>query len=905
VPVLYDFDLDFFWNPNAPLGHLSQPKTLSPDPEEFFDFWAGAPVHIEHVEALAAWEKSGVLGWDCWHFDAHLDCGGPGPDSPLALPLGRRADHIHSGNFLLAALREGLLETLHWVLPPWLSRKEAAENVALVEPALAARIFIHSWPAARAELPPPDRVDLSFSPAFTPLSMLKFLGDNLPPGAEDLERWLNDFLAGRASALRGGPERPVWLADAPARPEGAVMFHGSAIPGLEKLAGEPLFLSPSPAVASCFGLPLSSARGWVQGVEQFAGAMPRTYLVMSSEAEDFLDKPMTLYAVRAAASCRPAGTLTGYEYSSPETHEVVHRRVFPSVRQALAEYGVVVGRRGENRLSPAFQKWPPELKAEAEKYFEMAWSDIASLSVMEESLAVFAAGRGQAGEAGTFNAPVWRRFLDRALCPALGPFYLNPEGPGHGLDHARETARLAGFLAWRAGRSPLAPMVAACLHDSARTGDGPEPEHAALGAKLARAFLKSSAGRRLPLARGEAGALVRAIAGHNRPGRAKGEIEAVLRDADRLRLSWAEGLKPEFFATDSGLKLAAAGPRAAANYLAFYENLGQATETPLEIKFELTDACNLACSFCHQGFGRKTAARSLGFSAYAAYLDLLAREGIENVRLTGGEPLLLPDLAEYLALAKRKGLSTTLNTNALLFNPRQFKDLWPNLDILKISLPAPTPENLAALGHPPEAWEKKLEAGALAAAHRVRVEFLTPMFPEAISNFDEFKRLLDPLPSFRWLPLRAEPAPGRRRPVTRLEMAGLIEKIRRLRHEERWADLQVYLAVPFCLLPSPEEAVPLLHGRRACGPFSSLVVEPSGRLFRCYSRRRPLRPAEGLKAAACRAAWADFEALPEFCRGCPVVYRCLGGCRCRAALTPEGFDYLADPAQAARWLGEA
>jgi radical SAM protein with 4Fe4S-binding SPASM domain len=448
-------------------------------------------------------------------------------------------------------------------------------------------------------------------------------------------------------------------------------------------------------------------------------------------------------------------------------------------------------------------------------------------------------------------------------------------------------------------------MVAAALHDAAREGDGPEPSHAAAGADLARIFLDNLDDGLLFLSQASARKVVRAIAGHNQPGRTRSRTGAALRDADRLRLAWAEGFKPEHFSTATGRLLAAGNQSMADNYVNIYENLGQTSEAPLEIKFELTEACNLACYFCHQGYGRKSSPRSLNFSVYADYLDLMVREGLASVRLTGGEPLMVEDLAKYLALAKRKGLSTILNTNALLLSPGKLKELLPYLDILKISLPAPTAERSAAIGHPPQAWEMKLEAAALAAAYQVQVEFLTPMFPEAIAAFDEFISLLEPLPSIRWVPLRAEPAPGCRRPVKADDMLGLLKSIKRLRAQEsfadRWAELKIFLAVPFCLFSSPEEAVVLCDGRSSCGPFSSLTVDTCGRLFRCYSRRRPLRPAEGLRAQAVLAAWEDFEALPELCHRCPVVYRCLGGCRCRAALDEQGFDYLADPGQASRW----
>jgi radical SAM protein with 4Fe4S-binding SPASM domain len=132
-------------------------------------------------------------------------------------------------------------------------------------------------------------------------------------------------------------------------------------------------------------------------------------------------------------------------------------------------------------------------------------------------------------------------------------------------------------------------------------------------------------------------------------------------------------------------------------------------------------------------------------------------------------------------------------------------------------------------------------------------------------------------------------------------MRNLLDKLRGLRHTEQWEDLLLYLAVPFCLLDTPQEALELLHGRQSCGPISSLVIDPHGRVLRCYSRRHPLDIMAGLRAAAMRATVEDFERLPDLCRTCPVAGRCLGGCRCGQSLTRDGFDYLARPETARQW----
>jgi radical SAM protein with 4Fe4S-binding SPASM domain len=295
------------------------------------------------------------------------------------------------------------------------------------------------------------------------------------------------------------------------------------------------------------------------------------------------------------------------------------------------------------------------------------------------------------------------------------------------------------------------------------------------------------------------------------------------------------------------------------------------------------------------------------FDEYAGWLDRLAEEGIDALRLTGGEPLTVPGLADYLALAGEKNFHVTLNTNAVIRDVSSWDELLPFVDCLKISFPAPDEKSMAGCTQVKGAWEKKLEAAALAAAKGVRVEFLTPMFPAAIASFDVFVELLTNLSFIRWLPLRAEASPGDARPVSWRDMLRLIDKITRLRSGEhdRWDELRLHLATPFCLLDSPQTAATLLHGRQGCGPLRSVTISPQGGLMRCYSRRQALDGKNGLRSAALEAARRDFQGLPSLCRNCPVVYGCLGGCRCASVLTKGGFDYLARPRQAALWQKSA
>jgi len=79
-----------------------------------------------------------------------------------------------------------------------------------------------------------------------------------------------------------------------------------------------------------------------------------------------------------------------------------------------------------------------------------------------------------------------------------------------------------------------------------------------------------------------------------------------------------------------------------------------------------TGGCNLRCPFCHNaGLVRTPLA---GANQTAAVLDFLSRrQGVlEGVCVTGGEPLLQPDLTEFLRQVKDMGYGVKLDTNGSL-----------------------------------------------------------------------------------------------------------------------------------------------------------------------------------------------------------------------------------------------
>lgn len=96
-------------------------------------------------------------------------------------------------------------------------------------------------------------------------------------------------------------------------------------------------------------------------------------------------------------------------------------------------------------------------------------------------------------------------------------------------------------------------------------------------------------------------------------------------------------------------------------------------QTPMQrrpvVVWTTTRRCNLHCMHCYaDSFDRPYAGELSTEEAYAMLADL-AGYGVPVILLSGGEPLLRPDLFELAAESRRLGIRPTLSTNGTLLTP--------------------------------------------------------------------------------------------------------------------------------------------------------------------------------------------------------------------------------------------
>lgn len=310
-----------------------------------------------------------------------------------------------------------------------------------------------------------------------------------------------------------------------------------------------------------------------------------------------------------------------------------------------------------------------------------------------------------------------------------------------------------------------------------------------------------------------------------------------------------------------------------------------------ELKFEITERCNLNCSFCHQEFGKKNnCCADFSLSDFKNIIDRAKIEKqIKYIRITGGEPTLHPHVGNFLQYATEAGFHTVLNTNAMQLSPQKIEDLAPYVGTWKVSLPAADEAGTDAATSVPGTWNEKITSLEILREHNCNIDLLVVITPENIEKIPEFIVLAEKYGATCSF-LRQESSASNRRPLSRKHIGQLLAILEKTHS-------QLGLALPFCATGDMDRVATLADGRIFCGPYSSLVVKTDGSVHHCYSRRIPHPTKNGFLNTAVHLAAEDFVSLPKMCRECAYGAVCLGGCRCGFSLrnSPGGpIDYLAD-----------
>ncbi len=96
------------------------------------------------------------------------------------------------------------------------------------------------------------------------------------------------------------------------------------------------------------------------------------------------------------------------------------------------------------------------------------------------------------------------------------------------------------------------------------------------------------------------------------------------------------------------------------------------------LRVSVTDTCNLTCEYCSNEGQNHNRKKYLRFDHYLQILNKIKQENIyiRKLNVTGGEPLLHPELSKILSASVDVAEEVTLNTNGLLLSRKKIDELF-------------------------------------------------------------------------------------------------------------------------------------------------------------------------------------------------------------------------------------
>jgi len=152
--------------------------------------------------------------------------------------------------------------------------------------------------------------------------------------------------------------------------------------------------------------------------------------------------------------------------------------------------------------------------------------------------------------------------------------------------------------------------------------------------------------------------------------------------------------------------------------------------------------CNLCCDYCCVRSSPKAPRRALGIERVRRIAREAAELGVSEIFVTGGEPFMLPEIGEILAVCAGAAPTTVL-TNGMLFAGRRLEMLrsLPRERVkLQISLDSPTPERHDS-HRGKGTWARTREGIERARAEGFRVRLAATVSTDA--EAEEFRCFLD------------------------------------------------------------------------------------------------------------------------------------------------------------------
>jgi len=314
-----------------------------------------------------------------------------------------------------------------------------------------------------------------------------------------------------------------------------------------------------------------------------------------------------------------------------------------------------------------------------------------------------------------------------------------------------------------------------------------------------------------------------------------------------------------------------------------------------KVIWEITNKCNLQCGHCIARANENNGSYELSREELLAVSQILGENKVSTVLLTGGEPLLRPELFDIIKSLNDKNITTKLATNGLLLSKDNIKKLKSvGQDRIIVSLDGASPQIHDSFRGIKGLFEKVARAIDYAINLNVKV---TVTYTASKQNISELSKLI----SF---------CEGKR---AKHLIVNAVQPIGRAKDEFYKYSLQAhnFEYITYCARNSSFEVIPIRCGGGIKKPLSSCpagvnVIGISSNGFInpcpwlkdtdsdfCYGRIFDYSHFSELKDHPLTRKLKNIEIMrkTQYCNSCTLEDKCGGGC----PATAIAHNSLLDP----------
>jgi SynChlorMet cassette radical SAM/SPASM protein ScmF len=305
----------------------------------------------------------------------------------------------------------------------------------------------------------------------------------------------------------------------------------------------------------------------------------------------------------------------------------------------------------------------------------------------------------------------------------------------------------------------------------------------------------------------------------------------------------------------------------------------------------LSGSCNLACRHCWiDPRAEASADAHLPLAAIKGIVDEARQLGLSSVKITGGEPLLHPQVLELVAFLHESNLAITMETNATRLGPAEARALAQANAQVSVSLDGTRASVHEALRRTPGCFGEALAGARALRAAGIRFQVISCLHR---ANRDDLMRMPEFARELGAFSLKVNPISALSRSTAMLaagelpDVAEVIDTGRRLRPLAHQQDIELVFDVPpvFADLANLRR-----RGIQTCGILSILGVLHNGHASMCgIGQVLPELDMGDLTRLGVRAVWEGAELLQSLranvpqglggvCGRCMLKSYCLGKC---------------------------